>query len=50
MTKLYLDNQGNYQKFKEDKINWLSVIGKTLAYIGITVAMGFYMYLLIFNA
>lgn len=50
MTKLYLDNQGNYQKFKEDKINWLSVIAKTIFYIGITVAMGFYMYLLIFSA
>jgi len=50
MTKLYLDNSGNYQKFKEDKIIVLSVIGKTLAYIVITVAMGFYMYLLIFSA
>ena len=50
MTKLYLDNQGNYQKFKEDKINWLSVIGKTLAYLTVAVAMGFYMYLLIFSA
>ena len=50
MTKLYLDNSGNYQKFKEDKINWLGVIGKTLAYLTVAVAMGFYMYLLIFSA
>ena len=50
MTKLYLGNSGNYQKFKEDKINWLSVIGKTLAYLTVAVAMGFYMYLLIFSA
>jgi len=46
MTKLYLDNSGNYQKFKEDKIKWGSVIAKTLAYLTVAVAMGFYIYLL----
>ena len=46
MTKLYLDNQGHYQKCKEDKINWGSVIAKTLAYLTVVVAIGFYIYLL----
>jgi hypothetical protein len=46
MTKLYLDNQGNYQKFKEDKINWLSIMAKTIFYLTVVVAIGFYIYLL----
>jgi hypothetical protein len=46
MTKLYLDNQGNYQKCKEDKINWLSVIAKTIVCLTMVVAIGFYIYLL----
>ncbi len=47
MTKLYLDNNGHYQKFKEDKINWGSIIAKTIAYIVVGLAMVFYFYLLL---
>ena len=46
MTKLYLDNQGHYHKFKEDKIKWPNVIAKTLIYLTLALVVGFYIYLL----
>jgi hypothetical protein len=47
MTKLYLDNNGHYQKLKEDKINWKSIIAKTLAYLVLFALIVFYFYLLL---
>jgi hypothetical protein len=46
MTKLYLDNNGHYQKEKE-KINWGKVIALSTAYIGMFSLMVFYAYLLL---
>ena len=46
MTKLYLDNNGHYQKEKE-KINWGKVIALSTAYIVMFSLMVFYAYLLL---
>jgi hypothetical protein len=46
MAKLYLDNNGHYQREK-DKINWGKVIAISLAYIGMFSLMVFYAYLLL---
>tara|TARA_R100001440_G_scaffold66843_1_gene87995 strand:- start:91 stop:237 length:147 start_codon:yes stop_codon:yes gene_type:complete len=48
MTKLYLDNNGHYQREKE-KTNWSKVIALTLIYFICISLMVFYCYLL-FNA
>ena len=47
MTKLYLDNNGHYQKFKEDKTNWANIIAKTIVYFTMFAVMVFYFYLLL---
>ena len=47
MTKLYLDNNGHYQKFKEDKTNWANVIAKTIVYLTMSAVMVFYFHLLL---
>jgi len=47
MTKLYLDTNGHYQKVKEDKIEWKTIIAKTLAYLVMFAVIVFYFYLLL---
>jgi hypothetical protein len=49
MTKLYLDNNGHYQKFKEHKTNWANIIAKTIVYLTMFAVMVFYFYLLLNN-
>jgi len=46
MTKLYLDNNGHYQREKE-KINWKSIIAKTFVYFTFLSLLVFYVYLLL---
>ena len=46
MTKLYLDNNGHYQREKE-KINWKSIITKTFVYFTFFSLLVFYVYLLL---
>jgi len=46
MTKLYLDNNGHYQREKT-KINWGKVIAISLAYIVMFSLMMIYAYLLL---
>ena len=46
MTKLYLDNNGHYQREKET-INWKSIIAKTFVYLTFLSLLVFYVYLLL---
>ena len=46
MTKLYLDNNGHYQREKT-KINWGKVIAISTVYIIMFSLMVFYVYLLL---
>jgi hypothetical protein len=46
MTKLYLDNNGHYQREKT-KINWGKVIAISTVYIVMFSLMVFYVYLLL---
>jgi hypothetical protein len=46
MTKLYLDNNGHYQREK-NKINWGKVIAISTVYIVMFSLLVFYFYLLL---
>ena len=46
MTKLYLDNNGHYQREKE-KTNWVRIFAISTVYIVMFSLMVFYVYLLL---